>query len=408
PPAGATGVPLDATVRVRFSEPLDRASIGPGALLVTTASGLPVAGSLALDAEGRTISFFPSVPLEPAHPYTATVGDEVLSGDGRALRAPFAAGFLTVEDEEPPGVLLAPAAGTTDVPTNARIVAVFSEPVDPSSVDASTLTVDGPDGPLAGSTSLLKSNRVLRFTPVDPLPAGATIAVAVSGATDLAGNALPARALATFTVGTSPDFTPPAVALTVNAIPASMNSGLHLPRSGFSLDVGFSDDRAVDPGSLFLAAAGPLGPEELPATGAGEDLFRETSVGASSGSFSVTDRLAFPLGASAASARIDDLAGNVSAEASLAFAVVAFPDALRPFEAVQRVHVDFGIDRGPASGGNGIPDFEDDLLDHGLLATGDPAGTNTGMRDRCRDAVLAVACGLLAGVRVELHTSPPA
>ncbi|MCI0586868.1 MAG: Ig-like domain-containing protein [Planctomycetes bacterium] len=408
PPAGAAGVALDAVVRVRFTDPLDPASIGPGALLVRSESGLPLAGSVALEGDGRTISYLPSVPLEPARSYTATVGTEVLSADGRTLRAPFAGDFLTVEDEEPPGVLLAPAAGSSDVPTNARIAAVFSEPIDPSSVIASTLAVEGPDGPLAGSTSLLKGSRVLRFTPEGELPAGATIAVAVSGATDLAGNALPARAVATFTVGTSPDFTPPAVSLAVNAIPASMSSGLHLPRSGFSLDVTFSDDRAVDPGSLLLAAASPLGPEELPATGAGVDLFRETSVGGSGASLAVPDRLAFPLGATAATARIEDLAGNASAETSLPFDVVAFPDSLRPFDEIQRVHVDFGLDRGPDSGGNGIPDFEDDLLAHGLLAEGDPAGTNAGMRDRCRDAVLAVASGLLLGVRVELHASPPA
>ncbi|HKB15398.1 MAG TPA: Ig-like domain-containing protein [Planctomycetota bacterium] len=408
PPAGATAVALDAAVRIRFSDPLDPASIGPGAILVTTASGLPVAGSVALDTEGRTMTFLPSAPLEPGLAYTASVGSEVRSGTGRALRVPFAAGFLTVEDEEPPAVLLAPAAGATDVPTNARIVAVFSEPIDPASVTPSILTVDGPEGPLAGATSLLKGGRVLRFTPEESLPAGATISVAVSGAIDLAGNALPARAIASFTVGTTPDFTPPAVTLTVNGIPPSMNSGLHLPRSGFALDATFSDDRGIDPGSLFLAAAGPLGPEELPAIAAGEDLFPEASVGGSGASLPVPVRLAFPIGDSAASARIEDLAGNASADASLAFAVVAFPDALRPFEEVQRVHVDFGIDRGPASGGNGIPDFEDDLLAHGLLAAGDPEGTNVGMRVRCRDAILAVGSGLLAGVRVELHAAPPA
>jgi hypothetical protein len=410
PPAGATDVPLDATVRFRFSAPLDPASIARGSLLVQTVSGNPVPGTSAIDREGRTISFVPSASLAPAEAYTATVAAGVLSIDGKPLGSPFVADFVAVADDVPPEVLFAPAAGSTDVPTNARIVAVFTEPLEPASIGPATWTVIGPYGPVAGSTALLKGNRVLRFTPAEALePNGtftATLLGGPGGPTDLAGNGLPAAAGTSFAVGTTADFTPPVLTLTVNGIPAPMNAGLHLPRSGFTIDATFSDDRGVDPGSFLLAIPAPLGPEELPTTTPGEDLFAGVSAGASSASLAVSSRLALPLGESGACATVEDLAGNVSAQVAIALAVVEFPDALRPFEETQRVLVDFVLDRGPASGGNGTPDFEDDLLAYGLASAGDPAGTNAVVRDRCRAAVLAVASGLLGaapGSRIELH-----
>jgi hypothetical protein len=88
PAADATDVPLLSKPSVRFSAPVQ-----PGVTFSLTADGTAVAGTLALSADSRTVTFSPSQPLPAATVMTASVSNAV-SAQGSAL-APLSWQFTT-------------------------------------------------------------------------------------------------------------------------------------------------------------------------------------------------------------------------------------------------------------------------------------------------------------------------
>ena len=101
-------------------------------------------------------------------------------------------------DTTPPVVLF-----TTATP---QITAVFSEPMDTSTIDASTFTVSGATG-----TVTIADGRTAVFTPTSLAAATMYTATISTGAKDLAGNALAAPVSWSFTTDAAPDTTAPTV-----------------------------------------------------------------------------------------------------------------------------------------------------------------------------------------------------
>src|SRR5204862_255496 len=62
PANGASGVPVATVIEVRFSEPVNPATIGPPNLLVSGSSG-PIAGTWSLSPDQTRASFAPTAPL---------------------------------------------------------------------------------------------------------------------------------------------------------------------------------------------------------------------------------------------------------------------------------------------------------------------------------------------------------
>jgi hypothetical protein len=413
PPDGATAVALGTAVRFRFNLPVDPGSVGPGSVALAH-DGNPIAGTCEILEGGLELRFLPDEALPSGANLLVTLDSALSAASGPGLGGAVTIEFTTVADGVPPQAFLAPAPGTGGIAPGSRIVAVFSEPIDPASVGSATLQVLGPTGPVIGTLALEKGNRVLAFAPSSPLPAGATLTAQLlggpSGPRDLAGNLLPQGVSTSFGVGAEPDFEAPTATITVNEFTPVWLAGIHLPPAGFTIDVAFSDGRAVDPGSLRVDASVPLGPALLPAAAAGEDLFPLFSVDPGSAQARIPDAFAMATGVVTIVATVRDLAGNESPPATLDLLVAPFPDALRPFEAAQEVFVDFSVDRAPMAGGNGVPDFEEDLLELGLSAAGDPIGSNATMRARCEAAIMETAAAKLeAGprLRIRLDTSPP-
>jgi hypothetical protein len=115
-----------------------------------------------------------------------------------------------------------PLANATGVALNALVTATFSEPMDPLTITPTpaTFTVACPVGTaIAGATGYAVNGNVATFTPASNLPAStvctATIKGGASGVKDVAGNALAANKVWTFTTGAAPDTTPPTVSSTV-------------------------------------------------------------------------------------------------------------------------------------------------------------------------------------------------
>ncbi len=107
PANGATDVALADPLRVRFSEPVDPATVTPSAITLTSPAGV-VSGTLSLSGDGLEATLRPVVSLEPNSDYTITVAATIRDLAGYAMLSPFTAGFRSLNTNPPP----APPAGS--------------------------------------------------------------------------------------------------------------------------------------------------------------------------------------------------------------------------------------------------------------------------------------------------------
>lgn len=150
--------------------------------------------------------------------------------------------FTTVAppDTTPPSVIgQTPPPGSSSNPTTTTPTASFSEPVQASTI-AMTVTASGGTA-VAGSVGYAAASRTATFTPSAPLAAGTQFTVTVSGAKDLAGNAMTTPVSWTFTTAATAN--PPGVC------PCSIWTDATVPqtvtvndRGGVELGVKFRSD----------------------------------------------------------------------------------------------------------------------------------------------------------------------
>jgi hypothetical protein len=102
-----------------------------------------------------------------------------------------------------------PLSGTTDVSIKPTISAIFSEPMDPSTINDTTFTVTGEAENISGI--VLYSGTEASFTPSSNLDNSTIYTVTITaGATDSVGNTMESDYIWTFTTE-APDTTPPIV-----------------------------------------------------------------------------------------------------------------------------------------------------------------------------------------------------
>ncbi|HEX6263007.1 MAG TPA: S8 family serine peptidase, partial [Actinomycetota bacterium] len=190
------GAPAALTVSASAGGQIDlswTASPGPGVtgynVYRGTTSGFPpspgnriaslVAGTSYSDPGSNTVdgtTYYYLVRAENSQ------GDE--SGDSNEASA--------TADHTPPEVAgTIPEDGETDVPVSTSVSVIFSEAVEPSTVGASSITLTGPGGPVAGGVSLDPSGTEATLTPAANLLLESTYTADVtSDVEDLAGNPL--------------------------------------------------------------------------------------------------------------------------------------------------------------------------------------------------------------------------
>ena len=225
PANGARGVPLNASVAVRFSEPVNETTVNGNSVIVSH-DGTALPGDLSFEESGSVVRYRPkdSGAFEPNAFYLLTLTTSITDGAGNPLSREYVAGFTTGDsaDTTPPEVVsFFPADGTADVPTDVAIEVTFSEPIDPSSVNgqnirllrfastllafnehsqiteiadccAGTLYAFGiPSYPVSGTITTSTDRRKVIFTPDYPILAGAwEYRIDVFGVADLAANVL--------------------------------------------------------------------------------------------------------------------------------------------------------------------------------------------------------------------------
>jgi hypothetical protein len=189
----ASRAPLDAVVRLRFDEPMERRSV-ENAFSITP--GVP--GNLSW--EGLTLVFTPGVELDYDTLYTVRIATSARDLGGNNMASEWVSTFRTIKDTEPPRVLSwDPAMSATDVSLVANVTLSFTDDVDPASLPGALLTVP----PV--SWDLVWDGAVVTLAPRHPLEDGTNYTVTVTtNLTDVRGNRLDAPfELVFLTAGTS-------------------------------------------------------------------------------------------------------------------------------------------------------------------------------------------------------------
>jgi hypothetical protein len=211
----ATNVPTSTTLTATFSEAMDQTTISATTFtLRVTATSAAVIGTVSYNPATNTATFTPSVPLSPTTVYTATITTGAKSSGGTALASPFSWTFSTVDNVPPTVAAVSPLNGATGVSTGTVVNVTFSEAMDPATINGTTITLKNTNtsAAVAGAVTFNGTN-IATFTPNVPLAPGTGYTVTVTtGVKDLAGNAMAAQVVSTFTTQAAPDTTAPTVA----------------------------------------------------------------------------------------------------------------------------------------------------------------------------------------------------
>ena len=147
----------------------------------------------------------------------------------------------TAGDSTPPTVTgRTPAPGATGVAVSSPVTATFSEPVQPATV---SMTLTGPSGTVAGTTSYDGASQTATFTPSAALAFSTHYTAAVSGAQDPSGNTMTAVNWSFDTAAEVPP--PPPSSGPILLVTSSAN-----PFSSYAMDIlrteGLNEFSAVD------------------------------------------------------------------------------------------------------------------------------------------------------------------
>ena len=172
PANGATGVPLNSTITLYFSAPLQDVS---GAFYVAQ-NGKLVGGTTVMSPDSRSAVFTPSAGslLHNAGIQVFLNGAADLSGNQVNS---YSASFTTGANlSATPATLIAtsPSQNSTGWPTTTVVDLQFSKPILPGTVsNASFFLLQNDTTPVSGKFKILGNNDVIRFIPDAPLPGSA-------------------------------------------------------------------------------------------------------------------------------------------------------------------------------------------------------------------------------------------
>lgn len=201
----ASGVATNSKVSATFSEGMDLLTINIGSFTVMQGAS-PVSGTVTYSAADSIATFTPTGPLAINTLFAATLTTDVKDLAGNPMAANFVWSFTTgsTADAIAPTVVSTNATNlATNVAINHKVSATFSEAMDPNTLNTDSFKVTGPNSNLvAGSLAYDSINNILSFTPSVDLAANTKFTATITtGVRDLAGNAMAANFVWSFTTG---------------------------------------------------------------------------------------------------------------------------------------------------------------------------------------------------------------
>jgi methionine-rich copper-binding protein CopC len=244
PANNVTGVAVGQAVTITFNEPIDQTSVSALTFGVTQGT-TKVPGTITTTA--TTATFAPTANLLPSTVYAVTVTAGVKDVAGNALGHDYTASFTTANA---PDIILPmlnstdPLFNATNVNRNKIVGITFSKPMNATTINNTTFTLKQGTTPVTGSVAYAGTSAT--FTPSGNLLAGTVYTATITtGAKDLAGNALAANTVWSFTTGSVTP--PPPSTLAVVDLGAAGNYVIlakttitDVPTSAITGDIGLS------------------------------------------------------------------------------------------------------------------------------------------------------------------------
>lgn len=248
PAVNASGVPINTRkITVAFNKPMNALTINTNSFTLDCPAATPIIGSVSYTSAGSlaTLTVAADLPMNIICDATITTG--VQDNSGNALTSPYVWHFTTaatIDTIAPTVISTVPAAGATNVGVNSLVTAVFSEAMDPASLDTSSFTLQCPTAtPVSGTVTYAINSKTASFVPASNLPANVSCTATIgTGAKDVAGNALATPYVWIFSTGAGADMTPPTV---LSSNPADASNGNCVNKT---VNVTFSE--AMDPLSI--------------------------------------------------------------------------------------------------------------------------------------------------------------
>ncbi len=255
----ATGVAINRNITATFSEAMDAATITT-ATFTLTQGATPVPG--AVTYAGTVAVFNPTSNLAASTAYTATIttGAKDLAGNALAVNKTWSFTTGATPDTTAPTVSsTTPANVATGVTINRNITATFSEAMSAATITTATFTLTQGATPVPGAVTY--AGTVAVFNPTSNLVASTTYTATITtGVEDMAGNALAANKIWSFTTGAATAAGPAPVNLgTAGDFVILAKSGIDtVPTSAVTGDIGVSpiDSTGITGFSLILDASG--------------------------------------------------------------------------------------------------------------------------------------------------------
>lgn len=192
PANAATGVALNPTITITFSEAMDTSSITSSTFKLTTGAGTAIGGTITTTS--TTATFTPTTILNASTTYTITVTNGITDVGGKKLNATTTTTFTTgteVDSSVPSISSTSPADDATRIAINAAVTATFSEAVNSSTVTTSSFSLAPSSGGSNVAATVGYSGTTATLTPSSNLSNStlytATLTTAIQ---DTAGNAL--------------------------------------------------------------------------------------------------------------------------------------------------------------------------------------------------------------------------
>src|SRR5450759_3841860 len=209
-------VALNKAIALTFSEPMDPLTINDTTFTLKQGD-MPISGAITYSGTKATFTPASNLVINKIYTGTITTGAKDLAGNALASNNTFSFTTVLVPDIELPMVNSNdPLNDVTGFALNKVIAFTFSEPMAPLTINGTTFTLKQGETPVLGTVAY--SGNTATFTPTTPLAAGLPYTATITtGATDVAGNALAAAQVLTFTTTDAA----PTVISTVPAIDAT-------------------------------------------------------------------------------------------------------------------------------------------------------------------------------------------
>ncbi|MCR4316561.1 MAG: Ig-like domain-containing protein [Planctomycetes bacterium] len=196
PGNNTVGVLLDVTISAVFNESVNPSTVTSNSMqLLQGGSSIP--GTFNFSARNTIVTFKSNAQLLPSTSYTLNVGTGIKDLVGNSVQQSVSSSFTTATaqqlDQTPPTVLsVTPANGATNVPTNTTVLVSFSEPMNTTTVSATSFMVLDPSNmPVVGTFTWSNQNKDCTFTPAAGLSPSTTYSINMNSTiADLAGNGL--------------------------------------------------------------------------------------------------------------------------------------------------------------------------------------------------------------------------